>query len=294
MPKKISDKAIEKVPALSSRISLFQSKLQIAHRAPGTITDYCHALYKAVVHIGKLPDDFTQADVDGYLQSMLSCKPVPAESQFKHFIYGLKCYREIMGCTELKGLALPKIRRERKLPRILSVEQVMILLHVCDLYSKTLLSVIYDCGLRSFEAANLKWNDIYFDRQQVHIKKGKGGKDRIVPISASTIQVLKAYRNRFPSKNFIFKKFGKNEPVDNSFIRSRLKEGLAKADLDTSLSTHALRHSNATHLLDAGEDIQTVQQRLGHKSVTTTMIYLHLAKIKKNQCICLIDHNLGR
>lgn len=86
MPKKISDKAIEKVPALSDRISLFQSKLQIAHRAPGTITDYCHALYKAVVHIGKLPDDFTQADVDGYLQSMLSRKPVPAESQFKHFI----------------------------------------------------------------------------------------------------------------------------------------------------------------------------------------------------------------
>lgn len=82
---------------------------------------------------------------------MLSRKPVPAEAQFKHFVYGLKCYRETMSYTELKGLALPKIRRERKLPRIPSIEQVMSLLHVCDLYFKTLLFIIYDCGLRAFE-----------------------------------------------------------------------------------------------------------------------------------------------
>ena len=91
MPKKISDMAIEKAPTLPNRISVFQSKLAIAHYAQGSITDYCHALYKAVVHIGKLPDDFTQEDVDEYFQTMLSRKPVPAEAQFKHFTYGLKC-----------------------------------------------------------------------------------------------------------------------------------------------------------------------------------------------------------
>ena len=85
MSKKISDVAIERVPSLRNRISSSQSKLAIAHYAHGTITDYCHALYKAVVYIGKLPDDFSQDDVDGYLQSMLSRKPMPAEAQFKHF-----------------------------------------------------------------------------------------------------------------------------------------------------------------------------------------------------------------
>ena len=124
MPKKISDVAIERVPSLRNRISSFQSKLAIAHYAHGTITDYCHALYKAVVYIEKLPDDFSQDDVDGYLQSMLSRKPMPAEAQFKHFVYGLKCYRQTMGCPELRGLSLPKIRREKKLPRILSFQQV--------------------------------------------------------------------------------------------------------------------------------------------------------------------------
>ena len=292
MPKKISDMAIEKVPAISDRFSLFRSKLQIAHYAPGSITDYCHALYKAVAFIGKQPDDFTQEDVDHYLTSMLSRKPMPAEAQFKHFVYGLRCYRKSMDCSELRGLALPKVRRERKLPRILSAKQMMHLLGVCDLYSKTLLAVIYDCGLRAFEACNLKWNDIYFDRLQVHIKKGKGGKDRIVPISASTIKVLRVYRTQYPSMTYIFKMFGKDAQITHSFIRFRLKEMLAKAGLDTSYTTHSLRHSYATHLLDAGEDIQTVQQRLGHKSVSTTMVYLHLAKVEKRQCICLIDHNL--
>ena len=126
----------------------------------------------------------------------------------------------------------------------------------------------------------------------MHVKKGKGGKDRIVPVSPETLIVLKVYRENYPSKNCIFKKFGKDAPITPEFIRARLKEGLVKAELDTSLATHSLRHSYATHLLEAGEDIQTVQQRLGHKSVSTTMIYLHLAKIEKRQCVNLISNNL--
>ena len=113
-----------------------------------------------------------------------------------------------------------------------------------------------------------------------------------MPISPETLVVLDAYRKQYPSMNYVFKMFGKDKPVNHAFIRARLKEGLAKAGLDTSLTTHSLRHSYATHLLEAGEDIQTVQQRLGHKSVSTTMIYLHLAKVEKRQAICLISHNL--
>lgn len=95
MPKKISDMAVEKVPSISNRFSLFQSKFQIAHYAQGSIIDYCHALYEAVVYQSKSPDDFTQADVDGYLQYLLSCKPMPAEAQFKHFVYGLKYFHVV-------------------------------------------------------------------------------------------------------------------------------------------------------------------------------------------------------
>lgn len=292
MQKKISSLATERVPVLSSRITLFQSKLRIARYAPGTVTDYCHAIYKAVAHVGKLPEEFTQEDADGYLQFLLDRKPQPAVSQFKHFIYGLKCYLNTLGYPELQGLVLPKIRREKKLPHIMSKEQVMTLLRNSDLYFKALFGVIYDCGLRSSEACNLCWNDIYQDRLQVHIKYAKGGKDRIVPISSKMLTVLNAYRKEYPSNDFVFKGFGKyaGNGIKTSFILKYLKEHLKRLELDHTLTTHALRHSYATHLLDAGEDIQTVQQRLGHRSVVTTMVYLHLAKVQKHECVYLIDH----
>ena len=90
MPKKISDIALAKVPSFANRVSLFQSKLQITGHTPGTITDYSHALYKAVAHLGKVSEEFTQQDADGYMAWMLSRQPQPAISQFKHFAYGLK------------------------------------------------------------------------------------------------------------------------------------------------------------------------------------------------------------
>ena len=135
MPKRISDIALAKVPSFANRVSLFQSKLQITRHASGTIVDYSHALYKAVVYIGKLPEEFTQEDADGYLSYLLSRQPQPAVSQFKHFIYGLKSYLHAMGYPDLAGLALPRIRREKRLPRVLSVEQVQQLLRSCDLYT---------------------------------------------------------------------------------------------------------------------------------------------------------------
>ncbi|WP_195375555.1 tyrosine-type recombinase/integrase [Parabacteroides leei] len=289
MSKKISDKAVAKVPAFADRVSLFTSKLQISRYAAGTITDYCHALSKAVLHVGKLPEEFTQADLDGHLQSMLCRKPIPAQAQFKHFIYGLKCYLLSLGHEVPAGLALPKIRREKKLPRVMSTEDVKALLRSCELYSKALFSTIYDCGLRAFEACNLKWTDIDIHRRMVHVKRGKGGKDRVVPISHKTLLVLKAYRKSYPGMGLVFKAFGSDGPVDNHFIRMRLKEVLTRAGLDTGLTTHSLRHSFATHLLEYGEDIQTVKNRLGHRSIQTTMVYLHVARVDKHNCISLVD-----
>jgi site-specific recombinase XerD len=289
MPKTIFDKAIAKVPALSNSISLFRGKLTIARYAKGSITDYCHALYKAVDHIGKLPEEFSQQEVDDYLAFMMSRKPQPAVAQFKHFVYGLKCYLSSMGFRELERLQFPRIRREKKLPRILSTQDVMTLLCTKDLYSKALLTTIYDCGLRASEACNLKWGDIDFNRQTVHIKRGKGNKDRVVPISINTIKILRCFRGVYPSKDFVFKRYGADAPITTHMLRKRLKKELADANLDTSLTVHSLRHAYATHLLEHGEDIQSVQLRLGHKSVQTTMMYLHVAQLESHKRIRLVD-----
>ena len=214
---------------------------------------------------------------------------MPAESQFKHFVYGFKSYLNNMGFPEPRGLNMPKIRRSKKLPRILSTVSVVHLLNSCELYSKTLLGVIYDCGLRASEACNLEWTDIDVHRCMVHIRQSKNNKDRVVPISGNTIIVLARYHKEFYTPGFVFKSLNGKDPITTAYIRILFKQGLRLAGLDESLTTHTLRHSYATHLLELGEDIQTVQKRLGHKNITTTMIYLHVAKLERHDCISLLD-----
>ena len=159
MPNNTLDRAIEAVPNFEERISLFTKKLRLAQYADSSIYNYRLKIAQAVLYLKKLPDDFTQADVDDYL-SMLLDRNRYTISHFKHTVFGLKNYYECMGLKEPGGLVLPKVRKPKRLPRVLSQEQVKRLISLCDLYDKTLLSTIYDCALRVSEACSLKWDDI--------------------------------------------------------------------------------------------------------------------------------------
>ena len=162
MPNTYLDKAIAAVPKFGERISLFTKKLRLAQYADSSIYDYRLKISQAALYLNKLPDDFTQADIDSYL-SMLLDRNRYSISHFKHTVFGLKDYYKVMGLKEPKGLVLPKVRKAKRLPRVLSQEQVARLIHMCDLYDKALLSTIYDCALRVSEACSLKWVDISFD-----------------------------------------------------------------------------------------------------------------------------------
>ena len=188
MPNTYLDKAIEAVPKFEERISLFTKKLRLAQYADSTIYSYRLKISQAVLYLGKLPDKFTQTDVDDYL-TMLLDRNCYSLSFFKHTVFGLKDYYKYMGLKEPGGLVLPRVRKPKRLPRVLSQEQMKRLIGLCDLYDKALLSTIYDCALRVSEACSLKWHDISFDRQQVFVYQGKGKKDRCVPISAHSPHV---------------------------------------------------------------------------------------------------------
>ena len=147
MSNTIMDKAIEVVPEFRNRISLFTQKLRLAQYADGTIYSYRLKISQAVLYLKKLPDNFTQADVDRYL-SMLLKRNLYNMSFFKHTVFGLKDYYKYRGFKEPRGLVLPRVRKAKRLPRVLSQEQIRRLIRPCDLYDKTLLSTIYDCALR--------------------------------------------------------------------------------------------------------------------------------------------------
>ena len=275
-------KAIETVPGYGDRISLFTKKLRLAQYADSTIYSYRLKISQAVLYLKKLPDDFTQADVDDYL-TMLLDRNCYSLSFFKHTVFGLKDYYKYMDLKDPGGLVLPRVRKPKRLPRVLSQEQMKRLIGLCDLYGKTLLSTIYDCALRVSEACSLKWIDISFERQQVFIYQGKGKKDRVVPISEQQLKMLHCFKKRYPSDDFVFKShFGVAipQPIKPGYIRTIFKNALTKASLDHTITIHAIRHSAASHLLENGESLLDVQKRLGHARLTTTMVYLHVADIE--------------
>ena len=291
MPNTYLDKAIEAVPEFKERISLFTQKLRLAQYADGSIYHYRLKIAQAVLYLKKLPDKFTQEDIDIYL-SMLLSRNRYSISHYKHTIFGLKDYYKYMGLKEPGGLVLPKVRKAKRLPRVLSQDQVARLIHLCDLYDKALLATIYDCSLRVSEACSLRWDDISFDRQQLFIYQGKGMKDRCVTISSQLLILLRIFRKRYPSNDFVFKTHGRGvvpQPIKPGYVRVILKNALMKACLDRSITIHSLRHSSASHLLENGENILDVQKRLGHVRLSTTMIYLHVADIEPQKHVRLID-----
>ena len=243
-------KAIETVPGYGDRISLFTKKLRLAQYADSTIYSYRLKISQAVLYLKKLPDEFTQADVDDYL-TMLLDRNCYSLSFFKHTVFGLKDYYKYMGLKEPGGLVLPRVRKPKRLPRVLSQEQMKRLIGLCDLYDKALLSTIYDCALRVSEACSLKWIDISFDRQQVFVYQGKGKKDRCVPISEQQIKMLQCFKKRYPSDDFVFKTHGRGvapQPIKPGYVAVILKNALTKACLDRTITIHTLRYQNLSNI----------------------------------------------
>ena len=291
MSKTFIDKACAVVPEFENRIYRFDKKLRIAQYAEHSIYDYKLKIAQAALYLKKLPDDFTQDDIEGYLSSLLDQKRYSI-SFFKHTVFGLQNYYKVMGLKQPRGLVLPKVRKPMKLPKVLSQRSIARLLKSCGLYDKALLALIYDCALRVSEACKLRWEDISFERKMLFVCQGKGLKDRYVPISEQLLIVLKAFRKKYPSDDFVFKTHGRGvtpERINEGYVRRIFKNALVKASLDTSITIHALRHSAATHLLENWENILDVQKRLGHARITTTMIYLHVADIEPTRHVRLID-----
>lgn len=166
------DKAVAAVPKFGDRISLFTKKLRLAQYADSSIYDYRLKIAQTVLLFKKLPGEFTQADIDYYLSRVLN-KERNSLSFFKHAVSGLQAYYKVMGLKEPGGLVLPKVRKPKKLPRVLSQEQIARLLRNCPLYDKTLLALIYDCALRVSEVCKLRWEDISFERKMMFVFQGK-------------------------------------------------------------------------------------------------------------------------
>ncbi len=194
-------------------------------------------------------------------------------------IYGLRYYFRLLGHTK-RAVNLPSLKRDTKLPVILNRKELKELFAAPSLLKhRIVLTLIYSAGLRGQEVINLKISDIDFERKTIHIRQSKYKKDRIVPLSEFMSRGLKKYLNAEHPHIYLFN--GK-EPDRRYSVKGLswvMRETLKKTTIQKSVNLHSLRHSYATHLLEDGVNIVSLKELLGHSQITTTLIYLHVARI---------------
>jgi len=192
-------------------------------------------------------------------------------------VNALKLFYSRTGGHQMQIDRLERPKKQKRLPEVLSINEVKELLGtVKNMKHKTLLSLLYSCGLRIGESLKLELNHIDLERRLLHVKAGKGRKDRFIPLSQTMVGLLKKYYAQYRPVKLVFEGVYKKaySPVS---ARQVLKRALAHTNITKYVTLHTLRHSYATHLLENGTDIRFIQELLGHNDPKTTMIYTHVS-----------------
>ena len=255
-----------------------------------TLKTYTNSFILLLRHFNyKSPQELTEREVVSFL-SDLNTK-VNSSSTLSGYINALKFYfKYVLGWRDT-DFKIPRPKKEKKLPIVLTEEQVMaIFSHVNNVKHKLVLMLIYSAGLRISEAINLTWKDINFEAHKIHIKGAKGKKDRVVMLAYVLVEKLKHYQEMYPSENFVFEGQIKGQPYTSTSIRSVMQRACKKAGIKEKATVHTLRHSFATHVLNSGTDIRFIQKVLGHSSIKTTTIYTHVSQPKYDKIKSPLDY----
>jgi integrase/recombinase XerD len=260
--------------------SLLKLKLWMEHKrySPSTINTYLDAAKSFLLFVHPKPlKSINNDDVVRYVNEYIIKNGLSFSYQ-NQVVNAIKLFfREIVQCS-LDVDKLERPRREYKLPNVLSKEEVASVLKAhANVKHKTMLSLIYACGIRRGELLNLKPTDVDSKRGLLIIRQAKGRKDRITPISNKVIEMLREYYKMYKPTVWLFEGQNLGEQYSEKSLQNVLKQALVKAKINKPVTLHWLRHSYATHLLEAGTDLRFIQELLGHKSSKTTEIYTHVS-----------------
>jgi integrase/recombinase XerD len=261
--------------------------LQLATYSPRTVEAYSYHVKKFLEYFNKDPKLICEDEIKRYFL-YLKYKKKLSGSASAQAISGIKFMFQKTLDIDFKVFGIVKNPRGKKLPVVLTRDEVRkVLKRIHVLRHRACHTLIYSCGLRLHEATSISPADIDSKRMVVHVKDGKGRRDRIIPLPTSTLKILREHYKTHRNKNFIFPAPGRggvNESkssiaLPDTSVQTVLKKALREAGIIKNISVHNLRHSYATHLLEAGIDIRIIQKYLGHKSISSTMIYTHLTPI---------------
>jgi integrase/recombinase XerD len=250
--------------------------LQLRGLAPKTQQCYVAAVHQLAQHYRRPPDQLSEEELRQYFLFLLNEKQV-AESTFRIHLCGIKFFYEITLKRPWPVLALVRPRKSQKLPIVLSPQEVRSLLAVvANPKARMCLRLISACGLRLTEGTHLQVSDIDPQRMLVRVRHGKGGKDRFVPLAPRVLALLRAYWQCARPQPWLFPAQPPTAPLSSTSLQKTFKAVVRQSGISKDASVHTLRHSYATHLLERGVSLRVIQDRLGHKSPSTTARYTHL------------------
>lgn len=255
--------------------SQFIQQMQLKGYSQNTIQSYVECLIGLSKFYKTSPDLLSHQQIRDYLHYCIVEKKL-STSWVNQCVSALKILFVQVLKKDWDAIAIPRIKREKKLPVVLAKEEVKAILNeVRNIKHKTILTLIYSAGLRVGEAINLKVCDIDSKRMQIRVRQAKGSKDRYVILSAVLLDLLRTYYNLYKPKDYLFPS-QMSQQISNRTVQSVFKQACKKSNLNKTVSIHVLRHSFATHLMEQGVSLPIIQQLLGHSSLRTTSIYLHV------------------
>ena len=276
--------------------------MQLAGYAERSQECYLRALRMLTEFFNRTPDLIDEEELQEYLLHRRNVNGW-APGTMRICYSGLRFFfTKVLG-RDWRTFEYLRAQREKHLPAVLSRDEVRRLLaHVRTDHNRTYLTTVYGCGLRLQEALYLEVADIDSDRMMLHIHRGKGAKDRFVPLPATLLSLLRKHWRTHRHPSLIFPALGRGgnaaagatTPMAISSVQGAMRDAIQRAGIHKKdVSIHTLRHTYATHLLEQGVNIRLIQQYMGHANIETTTIYLHLTQKGQEDAAALINQLMG-
>lgn len=285
--------ACEVVPGFRQAYNKFVEHATIHQKSESLATNYGRNLAQLALHFGTVPHQVSIDEINSYLYR-ISVHDGKSEGYFKQTVHGLRYWFRVFG-NDAAALRMPPLKKKESLPTVLAKQECKELFKAPrTLKHRFLLAFAYSAGLRMNEVRLIKLADVDVQRMQIHVRMGKGKKDRYVPLSKFIAEKLQLYLAEAKPKTYLFEGLTPGEPMGERSIQYIVNEAIQKTTIQKDVSMHTLRHSYATHLLEDGVDIYSIQRLLGHSNIQTTIVYLHIAQVRPRLAHSPLDSLYGR
>lgn len=258
----------------------YQRDLVLRGYSPRTQKTYYRNIVAFLEYSKKPPELITKENIKNYLYYLIRDKNL-SESSLRQARSAICYFFSQTTGRDVEVYNIPIQKKKRKLPEFFTVDEVFRIIHNSrNLKHKTLLMLAYSSGLRVGEIVNLKAGDINRDKMRLKVRDAKGGKDRYTLLSEICLNQLEEYWKKYRPTNWLFSGKKEGEQISIRAIQHAYQNAKKNAGINKECGIHALRHSFATHMLETGSGIFQLQKFLGHKHLSTTLVYVHLCEEK--------------